>query len=175
VVTVSVYEVLSAKLLAGVKVAVFPVPAYATVPGRSVVRDTVGAKVKVLVLMVRGSIGSLKTACTVVFNATSVALQVGMVEITVGGVLFTAVAVVKLHVKLLAIGSPARSLTPVVTVTVMRVLVGSVAPGVMVAMLLAAAYVTAPAIGVVPGPVRKRLAAMMVAGSIASLKVTATF
>jgi hypothetical protein len=108
--------------------------------------------------MVRGSIGSLKTADTVVFNATSVALHVGMVEITVGAVVLGATAVVKLQVKSLAIGSPARSLTPVVTVTVIvmagagAVALGSGDVGVMVAMLLAAAYVTVPGMGVVTAP-----------------------
>jgi len=154
---VSVYEVLAAKGLVGVKVAVFPDPAYATDPGTSVVRDAVGASVKVLLVMVEGSIGLLKTAETVVFVATSGALQAGVVEITVGGVVSEPVDVVKLHEKALAIAPPCRSLTPVVTQTVMRVPGGRVVPagvGVMVAVLLAAAYTTAPGMGVVPGPVR---------------------
>ena len=96
-------------------------------------------------MIVRGSIGSLKTAETVVFNATPVALQVGRVEITVGGVVLGASAVVKLQVKLAAIGSPARSLTPVVTVIVIvmgaagDMALGRGSVGVMVAMLLAVA------------------------------------
>jgi hypothetical protein len=154
---VSVYEVLAAKGLVGVKVEVFPVPAYATVPSTSVVRDAVGARVKVLLVMVEGSIGSLKTAETVVFVATSVTVQAGLVEITVGGVVSGAVDVVKLHEKLLVIAPPAESLTPVVTQTVMGMPGGRVVPagvGVMVAVLLAATKVTAPGMRVVPGPVR---------------------
>ena len=138
---VSVYGVLAAKGLVGVKVAVFPVPAYATVPGTSVARDAVGARVRVLFVMVEGSIGSLKTAETVVFVATSVALQAGLVEITVGGVVSELVDVMKLHEKLLVIAPPARFVTPGVTQTVMRMPGGRVVPagvGVMVAMLLAA-------------------------------------
>jgi len=170
---VSVYNVLFARLLAGVKVALFPVPEYATTPGTAVVPGP--ARVKVLLVMVRGSIALLKTAVTTVFTATPVALQAGFVESTVGGVVSGAIAVVKLHEKLLAIAAPDRSRTPVVTVTVMSVLAGRLALGAKVAMLLNEAYVMAPRMGVVPGPVTMKLAAVMVVGSIASLKVTAIF
>lgn len=141
VVTVIVNTVLAARRLVGVKVATFPVPAYATVPGTAVVPGPV--RVKVLPVMVRGSIASLKIAATCVLIATPVAPQLGLVEITVGAVVSGARAVVKPHEKLATIALPAKSLTPVVTVTVIRVPAGRVAVGmgvgVKVAVLLAAA------------------------------------
>lgn len=122
---------LLARSLAGVKVAMLPVPAYATVPGTAVVPGPL--TVKVLLVMVVGSIASLKAAVTCVLSATPVALQLGLVEITVGAVVSGAKAVVKPHENLLPIALPVRFLTPVVAVTVMSVLAGRLALGAKVA------------------------------------------
>ena len=84
----------------------------------------------VVVLIVAASIGTLNVAVTVVPLATPVAPFNGVVEITVGGG-----AVVKVHTKLAASGAPAGSLAPVVIVAVNKVLLGSTAVGVNVAVV----------------------------------------
>ncbi len=67
-------------------------------------------------VMVKGSIASLKVALAVLLRATPVALQLGLVETTVGAVVTGLEPVVNAHVKSLAMALPARSLAPVVTV-----------------------------------------------------------
>jgi hypothetical protein len=89
--------------------------------------------------------------------------------VTVGGI--AAAAVVKLHTKVAAIAVPVKDFAPVVTVIVTRVLRGRAPAGVNRTVLVAAVKVTAPAMGVVPGPVTAKLAAIMVVGSIGLLKV----
>ena len=60
----------------------------------------------------------LKVAAIFWFKGTSIAILIGSVELTVGGIATIAAPVVKLHEKLFAKALPARSLTPVVTVAV---------------------------------------------------------
>ena len=74
--------------------------------------------VKVVPMIVNGSIASLKVAAIFVLVATLVAVTAGTVRVTVGGVRSSAVPVVKLQIKSLANALPAVSLAPVVIVAV---------------------------------------------------------
>src|SRR5438477_10572080 len=69
---------------------------------------------KVAVLIVKGSIASLKAAAMLPLMATPVAALAGTVALTVGRVVSGVSPVVKLQTKLLTNALPARSLTPVV-------------------------------------------------------------
>ena len=132
---------------------------------------------KFAVVMEKGSIGSLKVTLTVLLSGTAVAPQLGLVKITVGGVLSGAGPVVKVHVKSLNIALPARSLTPVVAVIWYTVLGVRALVGVNVATvtLPLGALTTAPPMGVIPGgTVRVKVLVERVEVSIASLKITAT-
>src|SRR6266571_899578 len=73
---------------------------------------------KLAVLMVKGSIASLKVALMAWLIATAVAPLAGTVTLTVGGVVSGVAAVVKLQPKSAASALPARSLAPVVIVAV---------------------------------------------------------
>ena len=73
---------------------------------------------KLAVLIVAGSIASLKVALMVWLIATPVAELAGTVVITVGRLVSGAAPVVKLQAKLFSSGLPARSLAPVVIVAV---------------------------------------------------------
>jgi len=103
-------------------------------------------------------------ADTVVLTATLVAPLTGTVEITVG-----AGAVVKVHTKLAARGTPVGSFAPVVMVAIYKVLFASPVAGANVAVV--PAKVTAPVTGEAPGPVIVNVAALIVAGFIPSLNV----
>ena len=103
-------------------------------------------------------------ADTVVLTATLVAPLIGTVETTVAGG-----AVVKVHTTLAASGAPVGSFAPVVIVAVKTVLVASAVVGVNVAVV--PERVMVPATGVAPGPVKVNVAALIVAGSMASLNV----
>jgi hypothetical protein len=85
--------------------------------------------VKVVTLIVVASIGTLNVAVTVILSATVTALFAGTVETTVGGG-----AVVNVHTKLAASGTPAGSFAPVVIVAVNKVLLARTAVGVNVAV-----------------------------------------
>jgi hypothetical protein len=78
----------------------------------------VGASLTVVVVIVNGSIGSLKPTVTVVFVATPNALSAGDLEMIVGAVLSVTVVVVKFEVNWETRAFPATSFTPVVTVSV---------------------------------------------------------
>jgi hypothetical protein len=125
VVMVAVNNVLLARTAAGVNVAVFPAkltdPVTAVAPGP--------VSVNVVVLIVVASIGTLNVAEMVVLTATVVALFAGTVETTVGGA-----AVVNVHTKLAASGTPAGSFAPVVMVAVNIVLLARIPVGVKVAV-----------------------------------------
>jgi hypothetical protein len=97
-------------------------------------------------------------------TATALAPFIGIVEITVGGS-----AVVKVHTKLAASAAPVGSFAPVVIVAVYEVLVVRMAVGANVAVV--PVYVTLPGTGVAPRPVKVNVAAVIVAGSMAWLKV----
>jgi hypothetical protein len=73
---------------------------------------------------------SLNVAETRVLTGTDAAPLAGTVEITVGGA-----AVVKVHTKLAASGTPAGSFAPVVMVAVNKVLLARTAVGVNVAVV----------------------------------------
>ena len=92
----AVQMVLAGRLLAGVKVATLPLTAYPTVPAMGAPAGQASAKLAVL--MVSGSIGSLKLAVMSVLKATPVAFATGPVELTVGGVVSGATPVVKVQV-----------------------------------------------------------------------------
>jgi len=70
------------------------------------------------VVMVSGSIASLKVALTLWLMPTAVAALTGTVELTVGGVTSAVAPVVKLQTKLVTSALPARSLAAVVIVAV---------------------------------------------------------
>ena len=91
--------------------------------------------VKVLVVMVSGSMALLNVAFSLLLTATKVAPLTGLVEVTVGGVVSGVAPVVKVHAKLLASALPARSLAPVVMVAVNKVLPASGLVGVKVAVV----------------------------------------
>ena len=100
-------------MLAGVKVAIGPTRV--TAPETGVVPCF---KVKVAVVIVNGSIASLKVAAIPWLIGTPVAAFAGSVELTVGAVMSGVAPVAKLHTKSLANALPARSLAPVVIVAV---------------------------------------------------------
>jgi hypothetical protein len=160
VVIVTMYKVPVVRAALGVNVAV--VPAKLTVPATGVAPGP--DKVKVAAFIVAGFMDSLNVAEIVVLRATPVAPLAGTVEMTVGGG-----AVVKVHTKLAASGTPVGSFAPVVIVAVNRVLVARTGDGVNVAVV--PAKVTVPATGVAPGPVTVNVAALIVAGFMALLKV----
>ena len=89
--------------------------------------------VKVVPLRVAGFMAWLNVAETRVLTGTAVAPLAGTVETTVGGV--TDAAVVKVHTKLAASGTPAGYFAPVVIVAVNKVLLARTAAGVNVAVL----------------------------------------
>jgi hypothetical protein len=160
VVIVAIYKVAVARADVGVNVAV--VPAKATAPATGVAPGP--DKVNVAALIVAGFMASLKVAETVVLTATPVAPLTGTVEITVG-----AGAVVKVHAKLVASPAPVGFFAPVAIAAVNTVLGASAAVGVNVAVV--PAKVTVPVTGVTPGPVKVKVATLIVAGFIASLNV----
>ena len=69
----------------------------------------------VVAFIVAGSIGTLNVAVTILLSGTPVWASAGSVAVTKGA---TGIKVVKLQTKLLANGSPARFLAPVVMVPV---------------------------------------------------------
>jgi hypothetical protein len=123
------------------------------------------------VLIVVSSIGLLKVALTAWLRGTPVAPFRGIVEITVGGTVSRAAPVVNVHTKSAAIAVPDRFVTPVVTVAVYKVRGVRLLVGVRVTILFTALKVTAPPTGVVPGPVRVNVEAVIVAGFIASSNI----
>ena len=156
VVIVAMYKVLVARVVVGVNVAV--VPAKVTVAATGVAPGPV--KVNVAELMVVAFMASLKVAEMGVLTGTVVDPFTGTVEMTVGGE-----AVVKVHTKLAASGTPVRFFAPVVIVAVNTVPVARIVVGVNIAVV--PANVTVPATGVAPGPVKVKVAALIVAGFIA--------
>ena len=126
---------------------------------------------KLAVVMLSGSIASLKLAVRALLRATAVAPLVGNTALTVGGVVSGAALVVKLQVKGAASALPATSRTAVVIVAVQTVLEGSGLLGVKVATLPLAAYPTVPVTAVPAGHASVKLAVVMLAAFMASLKL----
>jgi len=155
--------VLAVRLAAGVKIAVLLAATYVTVPVTAVAPGG-PVNVNVAVVIVAAFIGSLKVVEIAWFSGTPVAPFAGTVEVTVG-----MAPVVNLQTKLLASALPAGSLAPVVMVPVNVVLGGRLAAGVNVAVALE--RTTAPETSP-PELATVKVAVLMVAGSIASLKVT---
>src|SRR5437867_434090 len=94
-------------------------------------------KVKVTVVVVKGSIASLKVAATFWLMGTPVAALAGTVKLTVGAVVSGPPPVVKLQIKSLAepvIGTPARFLAPGLILPVYTVLGARLPNGVKVAV-----------------------------------------
>ena len=91
-------------------------------------------KVKVSVVIVKGSINSLKVAVGFLLMGRSVAPFTAPVELTVGAVVSAVEPVVQLTEKSLASALPARSFAPVVIVTVYSVLAARLLAGVNVAV-----------------------------------------
>lgn len=85
----------------------------------------------VVVLIVVASIGTLNVADRTTPSATPTALLAG----TVGGTTAGVAAVVKVHTKLLASGTPVGSCAPVVIVAVNKVLLARITVGVNVAVV----------------------------------------
>jgi hypothetical protein len=172
---VAVYLVLNFRGPEGVNVA--DVPTGVTVPG-TLIPLTVSFMVKDEELIVDGSISSLKAALTFRLIGTSMAVLVGDVTLTVGATLSAAAPVVKVNSKSLAIGLPARSLTPPLIppliVAVYLVLILRRFKGVKVADVPAG--VTVPGT-LIPLTVSFRVKddELIVAGFISSLKATLTF
>jgi hypothetical protein len=135
------------------------VPATGVAPGP--------VNVNVAALIVAGFIASLNVAETTVLTGTPTAPITGTVDVTVGDE-----AVVKVHTKLAASAAPVGSFAPVVIVAIYRVLVARTAVGVNVAVV--PEYVIVPPTAVAPGPVNVNVAALIVAGFIASLNVAET-
>ena len=100
-------------MVKGVKVAMVPVTSRETVP---VTDNPPVVNKRVAVLIVVGSMGVLKVALIPLAH-TPMALPVGFVERTVGGV-FEGGPVVKLQTYFTAKWLPAKSVTPVVIVAV---------------------------------------------------------
>jgi hypothetical protein len=165
VVIVAVNKVPVGRAVVGVNVAV--VPAKVTEPATGVAPGPV--KVNVAALIVAGFMASLNTAEIAVLTATPVDPFIGTVEITVGA---GAGTVVKVHTKLAASAAPVGSFAPVVIVAVNKVPVASAVVGVNVAVV--PAKETVPITGVAPGPVKVKVAALIVAGFIGSLNVADT-
>src|SRR5450759_3546917 len=82
VVIVAVYSVPDARTLDGVNVAVAVAPAYPTSPETAVVPS---CKVKFAIVIVEGSIPTLKIAEILLLMAILVASVIGSVEVTLGG------------------------------------------------------------------------------------------
>jgi len=127
--------------------------------------------VNIALVSVSGFMGSLKLAVTNELIATPVALAVGLVELTVGGVTSGATPVVKLQVNAVARLLPAASCAPVPICAVQIVLAGNTAAGVNVATLPLTAYPTVPETGEPLGQASVKIALVSVSASIDSLKL----
>src|SRR5213082_37879 len=99
----------------GFSVAILLLTSYPTVP---VTVPPGPVNLKLAVLIVKGSIASLKVALMVWLIGTAVAALAGTVTLTVGAVVSGVAPVVKLQLKSAASALPARSLAPVLTVAV---------------------------------------------------------
>ena len=73
---------------------------------------------KLVTVVVNGSIGSLNVALILALIATFAEPFVGVAKLTTGGIVSLPAPVIKEKMKLAAIGLPDRSLTPVVIVAV---------------------------------------------------------
>jgi len=91
-------------------------------------------RVKVDVVIVKGSIVSLNVTRIFVLIGTPVAAEAGDVNVTRGGVVSGSAPVVKLHTKLAASALPAGSLAPVVIVAVCAALAARLLEGAKVAV-----------------------------------------
>jgi hypothetical protein len=174
VVIVAVYTVLDASALVGLNDAIDP--EYDTVPGTEVAPCL---SVKVTAVSVNGSIGTLNVAAPILLVTTPVALFNGSVDVTVGA---TVAEVLNVQMYGVCKAFPIGSFTEVATVPVYVVLGFSFVLGTNVMVNVAASYViepdtwllaTRPAVS--PGASTLSASGVIVAGFIASLKVTVIF
>jgi hypothetical protein len=86
-------------------------------------------------VIVEGSIASLNVALAAALRATSGSVSTGLVEVTVGAALSGPAPLVKLQVKALPNGFPARSSAPVVIFAVKTELIARALLGVKVAVV----------------------------------------
>ncbi len=130
---------------------------------------------KVVVVNVSGSIGSLNVAPTWVVIETLVSPSGWSDAITRGATVSGSAPVVKVQVKALSIAFPARSRTAVVIVAVYVVLTARLPVGRKVAMLLRRmrSYESVPGTARPPGSFTVKVRFVIVAGSIGSLNVAA--
>ena len=165
---VAVYWVLEARLAVGAKVAVV-VLGLVTVPAMAA-PPRVGTRVKVDVVMVVGSIRTLKVAVRLLPMATPVAAVPGTVRLTVGAA--AVVPVVNDQTLAAARATPAALFTEVDRVAVYWVLAVRLAVGAKVAVVVVG-LVTVPAMAAPPAVgTRVKVDVVMVAGAMATLKVT---
>src|SRR5438876_7608826 len=115
----------------GFSVAILLLTSYPTVP---ITVPPGPVTLKLAVLIVNGSIASLKVALMVWLIGTAVAPSAGTVALTIGGVVSGVAPVVKLQPKSVTSALPARSLAPVVTTAVNVVRGARVLAGVKVAV-----------------------------------------
>jgi hypothetical protein len=157
----------------GVKVAVKPSADRATVPVTGV-RLAPAVTVKVVVLIVKGSIATLNSAEIITLVATPEARSRGTVETTVGDSVVLG-PVVKLQTLSAAIALPLRSFTSVVSVVVNVVMAARSLVGLKIAVKPSAARDTVPVTGVKAGPVTVKVVGVIVEASILLLKVAVIF
>ena len=84
-----------------------------------------GASVSVVLVRLKGAMASLKVALMVLLRHTADAPSAGLVKVTVGKVVSSASAVLKVQTLLAAKGLLAKSVAAVLTVAVKPVLLGS--------------------------------------------------
>ena len=112
------------------------VPSWVTVPLTDVVPGPL--KVKVVVLIVAGSMACGKTAATTVLGQIPLETFGGVTEVGGAGGRQSVAAVVKVHTKLLASAVPNMFCAPMVIVAVYSVLTARLADGVKIAVSLEA-------------------------------------
>ena len=168
---VAVYMASGARLLLGLKRAMLFVASQTTVPVTAVAPGPV--TLKVVAVSVVESIPSLNVAMIFPLIGTVVAVFTGIVEFTVGAVVSVVRHDSKLHEKLLASGLPVVSLAEVVIVAVYMASGARLLLGLKRAMLFVASQTTVPVTGLMP--VTRKVAVVIVKGSIALLKAAVIF
>ena len=93
-----------------------------------------GAKVRVLVVKLEGTMGSLKVAFMVLLMHTPELSLFGLTEVTVGAVVSSVPVVLKVQTLGVSIALPAKSVAAVLTVAVKAVLSANGLAGVKVAV-----------------------------------------
>jgi hypothetical protein len=134
---VAVYCVPAVRFAAGLKLAIWLVGSYVTVPSTKAPPTPATANEKVAEVIVTGFIGLLNVALMVLFRGTFETALPGFVALMVGTPASAVVLVVKLQTKLAPMAIPVRSTAPVVIVAVNSVFPERAEAGVKIAVLLA--------------------------------------